>query len=1036
MLRSLVGSEMCIRDRYQHGGMSKPRYPRNYRLFNLCRVLSVREESPDPQLTIAAIAVGCGVGFRMVAIALSNGSFVFRFEADNSMSVTHTMQWHREPGKVVTAMCFDPSAKILLCATLEASVSLIPVHELIVGRGHSDSRMLSELAKVATGPLGSTILRMHCERDASKMLRLSQKKGRVVDCIWWNAWDTQALAIVGFDSGMVEVVSLSEFSVARSLKVRAQITKLDLVEDPTGQYAYVLIHSAYHGVFQLTLGLRVGARDFQTLLSDPQDPCFNPMWVSGEKEQLGAQAAVSLQYAHQGPLIASLHKKDTLASRLQVFDPELSSNFALYEYQLFPSVSHVQMCGSFLFVVSGQHKMRFSVISRLLAEVSTKNETHPSEACMQQFQMPDGQNIRGLLRCRAVQTECTDPGCTVESQDTMYLWTADTVYECCCDMSPEQLFTQLVTSGLERNHAEPLGQTLELDVLQLYLQVGEEHFSRGQYDRAIAILAMSDMPVEVVVQKFAAVQQLPTVSSYLQSMIHSAGRTTRVCTMLLCVQMCLLLHSSEHEHESLLAQVTQAVSNPEVPLQFPLMLEFAARVCSPSMVLQLGWHHNHLAMALNALSTRVRVLDQAATRMLITLGTPAAAACVGQSRFFSLCLSPSDQLEMVLSCTLALVPGAHHLPRLLQLLGQVAARRIFAALDPSGVLVKEAIGCDDAPATLRSQLTEIYLCAAIQLVGQEGCWDEDQLLAALWRHLDSYRATLLATEAQARNQWRIGSAILEFVHRFAESLICKTREVLPRLQQLAKHQDAGECGSDELLELCEPMMKLLGKAVAQQRHQPRGTSLAYVVGFWSSNQLPGEWLELLLVQHLDEVAAALGQLDANSLPASTELRARAAVARIQAAAAQLKSPDGEQHHNLHSADMARLQTALAQPLQGSASVLLDVSESDQAEAVVFTCGHVFGQNLYQQSVLPCYRSKLCEVLTREQASEELLEALMLDADIQDGRCCSACPFCVVCYLRQVRMEKDERVALPVWRYEELLQSRESPGRHLASNPMS
>ena len=99
---------------------------------------------------------------------------------------------------------------------------------------------------------------------------------------------------------------------------------------------------------------------------------------------------------------------------------------------------------------------------------------------MQQFVMPEGQTIQGLLRSRPIQQDYAHG---VEQQDTLYIWTHDTVYECSTGMSPEQLFIQLVVSGLERNHAEPLGQTLELDVYSLYKKVGEKHFNDGQYSR-------------------------------------------------------------------------------------------------------------------------------------------------------------------------------------------------------------------------------------------------------------------------------------------------------------------------------------------------------------------------------------------------------------------------------------------------------------------------------------------------------------------------------------------------------------------------
>ena len=54
------------------------------------------------------------------------------------------------------------------------------------------------------------------------------------------------------------------------------------------------------------------------------------------------------------------------------------------------------------------------------------------------------------------------------------------------------------------------------------------------------------------------------------------------------------------------------------------------------------------------------------------------------------------------------------------------------------------------------------------------------------------------------------------------------------------------------------------------------------------------------------------------------------------------------------------------------------------------------------------------------SAELLVESLAHDADIHDSRCCSACPLCVVSYLRSERMKNNALTPLPaVWRYEDV-----------------
>ena len=95
----LTGERTCPRDErstqraHGRGSQASPpapprsspasRYPRNYRLFELRKLFSVRGETGQPdglEIGISAIAVGSGVGFRLIATALTNASFIFRFE--------------------------------------------------------------------------------------------------------------------------------------------------------------------------------------------------------------------------------------------------------------------------------------------------------------------------------------------------------------------------------------------------------------------------------------------------------------------------------------------------------------------------------------------------------------------------------------------------------------------------------------------------------------------------------------------------------------------------------------------------------------------------------------------------------------------------------------------------------------------------------------------------------------------------------------------------------------------------------------------
>jgi hypothetical protein len=47
------------------------------------------------------------------------------------------------------------------------------------------------------------------------------------------------------------------------------------------------------------------------------------------------------------------------------------------------------------------------------------------------------------------------------------------------------IFNQLLSQGLEKNEAEPLGKTVGLDLLNLYEEIADEYFEKGQYGRSL-----------------------------------------------------------------------------------------------------------------------------------------------------------------------------------------------------------------------------------------------------------------------------------------------------------------------------------------------------------------------------------------------------------------------------------------------------------------------------------------------------------------------------------------------------------------------
>jgi hypothetical protein len=168
--------------------------------------------------------------------------------------------------------------------------------------------------------------------------------------------------------------------------------------------------------------------------------------------------------------------------------------------------------------------------------------------------------LQGVLQVQPGVMVHTAPESPSEQQapemQPVYIWTQDTVYECAMDMRPEEIFKRLVIGGLERNHAEPLGKTLGLDLLGLYHTMADEYFEAGDHERALSIYLLSNVDPGALAHKWIQVGRMDVAIAQLRAALHKEKELPpktqeHLSRLLLVAHLYLVMDGTAHNLEDI-----------------------------------------------------------------------------------------------------------------------------------------------------------------------------------------------------------------------------------------------------------------------------------------------------------------------------------------------------------------------------------------------------------------------------------------------------------------------------------------------------
>lgn len=467
-------------------------------------------------LVVAAACNNSMLIIRQIPLNLSERSKTQKLKL--ASPVNRILKWYQEPQRQISAMCFSPDTRKLLCVSNDGVAHLISTEEIIARSTQEyyqdvkkrenlirEKAMLAksshaiDLSKVSLFQLAtrkeknslddedkcdfqSTFLNSNDIRE----YKISPKPLDTVvsECIWWKTFQGEDFGIFGTFSGEIYFMNLSNEEV-HSCTLKTPITKLEMIVDKVDLQNSLLIHTLNGGYYKLLMEEKIHGQFF-TFPRDhhSQLKAFLPVPIT----RFSNDAQLSVQNLAQGPVISVY---DPTSFAFELYPPSLEG-YPLFVYFL-PRGKMYHFTPKFTIVIGSENPADVSeqgilVISNLLSQHLVKNKPNP-KSIFQFLQIP---LITGVFCVDGLDKDCSK----------LFIWSNDSVFRFQKTDLVYKVLKKLIKGNLDPIEFEILGKTLGMDLDLIYEIAANEAFSLRRYEIAASLYALSNTRVVSVIKKF------------------------------------------------------------------------------------------------------------------------------------------------------------------------------------------------------------------------------------------------------------------------------------------------------------------------------------------------------------------------------------------------------------------------------------------------------------------------------------------------------------------------------------------------------
>ncbi|XP_028138515.1 uncharacterized protein LOC114332924 [Diabrotica virgifera virgifera] len=508
---------------------------------------------------------------QLLALLTSEGDVVLYYTYGELTPVLRRIPWFNDSFKQIEALCFDPSATWLLVVSLDCSLYIIPALSLVDKKQKIDCKW--SLTDITHFP---------------RPLQIPDSKP--TSAIWWQTLDCNQNALVGFENGIIVLISLTDGRCLGSCTIGEIVDSLNICHDNNLEIISLLINGASGQQWRLVLEQHsTGYLWPPEAYTQTEDSTRSRLY---SLKQLGVDKLASLrqrlteargsrrdsnsdsasesshtesvnsntsgpellphlcdthfapQYARNRYLFTAFYKPTSL---LTVHSVDVESA-PLYVHKLPQKTSTVLLTDKLIYTVSEESKM-VSIMSSHLSECRLEGEAEfNSDAMIAQFYIENGKILRlfKLVDLSSVRLKKRDDNKkdkvyelpkTVDDLhlqkpriDTCIIVTDSCIYKIgvCC--SPIKKFVQYVTEENDLERAEQLSRIFGLNIQQLLECCGDLLISRGSFHSGIILYKQAKVHLLKRVLKLAISADCKTLLKFVHLCLSASKVDMSVAT--------------------------------------------------------------------------------------------------------------------------------------------------------------------------------------------------------------------------------------------------------------------------------------------------------------------------------------------------------------------------------------------------------------------------------------------------------------------------------------------------------------------------
>ncbi|XP_059167595.1 uncharacterized protein LOC131949741 [Physella acuta] len=489
-----------------------------YELFEFVKLLSVKPAHHNRGKTdIIKLAWKEEGEISFLALLCSNEYILLRYDVSSRTPVIKQLPWL--PEKKIASMCFDPTMTWLLIATeTSEEIYIIPALSIV----DSDA-----------------IVNRIFTTDDVTVRAFHLTRGNVCHALWWQTLEGRQVAILATNIGEIVFIDLVDADVFTKVTIDVTITDMSLSQDDLQLNTFLVITTVSGNQWKLLLETKATVFSFspdpvlqemgyddidgfsvpsRTILDSSEEN--NGLFSPSQFQNFQPPTFLQPQYA-RGRHFLTAHC--TATSTLQVLSSVTESN-PLFVYKLPVGTESSILTDKLIFTIKSQaNDKKLIILSNQKSENSLDDQDFNEEAMVQQFNLPEGETLLGVLKKRypfyyhehrenewskrlrggSIIQPLKNHDAQLDSSVLMIPVTTHTVLDGCiivtnCSVyeirpciSPERLFLHLAMTLPETTVAENLAISVGLDLTSLSELAAEFMLKQSFFGKAMKLYTLS-----------------------------------------------------------------------------------------------------------------------------------------------------------------------------------------------------------------------------------------------------------------------------------------------------------------------------------------------------------------------------------------------------------------------------------------------------------------------------------------------------------------------------------------------------------------